>query len=215
MDKEQITKSLLEGGDGQDAGSGQLERTDLMLATVAAVYADGLTLIFDGETTASQKHYKKLSTYFGPTAGDRVAVMKMSGTYVVMGAIGGSATVPVNALPIVPITKGGTGQNGLTVITDPTEVFTMAPGFECSWVYYAEWGKIAMVSASFKVIDAVTTTDWTTWATLTAGKRPPSRVVASFTRTSYCTVERNGEIQVSSTVNANTTYSFSAVYLLP
>ena len=165
--------------------------TEFYLATVAEVGASGVRLLFAGESSATSKYYKCLSSA-NVSTGDRVVVMKQSGTYIVMGAIGGP-----------------------TVITDPTEVFTMSSGFECNWVYYAEWGKIAMVSASFKAIDAVTTTNWTTWATLTAGKRPPSRVVASFTRTSYCTVERNGEIQVSSTVNANTTYSFSAVYLLP
>lgn len=347
---------------------------DLLLATVAAVTSGGLTLIPDGETEATRKKYKYMtSAYPAPAAGDRVVVMRLSGTYVVLGRIGastpaadqyvrrsgdtmtgllninrtspavigkvtnrasedpveanansygfrivdkngnpvaiftdryetsdetgafiggykmvdgtlkgnilrilttpaggqavyvtspaawrkalqignstgafpftvaqggtGAATAAANRvfagpssgnaaapsfralaasdLPIVPINKGGTGQNGLTAVTDPTEIFTMSPGFECIWAYYAEWGKLAMVTASFKVVDAVTTNDWTTWATLTAGKRPPYRVVASFTRTSYCTVERNGEIQVSSTVNANSSYSFSAVYLLP
>ena len=186
-----------------------------MLATVAAVYADGLTLIFDGETTASQKHYKKLSTYFGPTAGDRVVVMKMSGTYVVMGAIGGSATVPVNALPIVPITKGGTGQNGLTVITDPTEVFVMASGFTCKWVNYAVWGKLAMLTAMLAPVEAVTTSNWTKWATLVEGKRPLKMIAANITKTSYCTIEANGAINVGATVSADGNQIFSATYLLP
>lgn len=164
---------------------------EFFLATVTEYNSSrGAKIRLDGQDTAMSKYYKIICG--AVNAGDRVVVMKHAGTFIVLGAIGGSH-----------------------VVTDPTEVFTMSSGFECSWVYYAEWGKIAMVSASFKVIDAVTTTDWTTWATLTAGKRPPSRVVAGFTRTSYCTIERNGEIQVSSTVSANTAYSFSAVYLLP
>ena len=164
---------------------------EFFLATVTEYNSSrGAKIRLDGQDTAMSKYYK--ITCGAVNASDRVVVMKHAGTFIVLGAIGGSH-----------------------VVTDPAEVFTMSSGFECMWVYYAEWGKIAMVSASFKAIDAVTTTNWTTWATLTAGKRPPSRVVASFTRTSYCTIERNGEIQVSSTVNANTTYSFSAVYLLP
>lgn len=169
-----------------------LGEAEFYLATVTAYSSNnGVKIRLDGHDSAMTKYYK---TCVPVNAGDRVVVMKYSGTFVILGAI---------------------VESGSYVVTDPTEVFIMSSGFECSWVYYAEWGKIAMVSASFKVIDDVTTTNWTTWATLTAGKRPPSRVVANFTRTSYCTIERNGEIQVSSTVNANTTYSFSAVYLLP
>lgn len=195
-------------------------------------------MLLDGQTEPTQKRYKKLSTYGAPLAGDRVVCMKMSGTYVVLGSIGGTASLPgVNTvfagaasgnpaaaafrslvaadLPIVPISKGGTGQNGLTVVTDPTEVFTMPSGFACNWVYYAEWGKLAMVAASFNVVDAVTTSDWTTWATLVQGKRPPSTIAASMTRTSYCIINSSGEIRVSSTVSAGSNYTCAATYLLP
>ena len=210
----------------------------LLLATVYSVDSGGLRLLLDGQTEPTQKRYKKLSTYGAPLAGDRVVCMKMSGTYVVLGSIGGTASLPgVNTvfagaasgnpaaaafrslvaadLPIVPISKGGTGQNGLTVVTDPTEVFTMPSGFACNWVYYAEWGKLAMVAASFNVVDAVTTSDWTTWATLVQGKRPPSTIAASMTRTSYCIINSSGEIRVSSTVSAGSNYTCAATYLLP
>ena len=58
-----------------------IEQTD-MLATVGAVYEDGLTLIFDGQTEASQKHYKR-NTAVTFSAGQRVKIIKMSGTYIV------------------------------------------------------------------------------------------------------------------------------------
>lgn len=58
-----------------------IEQTD-MLATVGAVYDDGLTLIFDGQTEASQKHYKR-NTAVTFSAGQRVKIVKMSGTYIV------------------------------------------------------------------------------------------------------------------------------------
>lgn len=51
-------------------------------ATVIAVDTAGLTLQFDGETSAAQKKYKynKSITF---AEGDRVKVSKVSGTYIV------------------------------------------------------------------------------------------------------------------------------------
>ena len=57
------------------------------LATVGAVYSDGLSLIFDGTGTASEKHYK-CNTSISFTAGDRVKICKISGTYVVEYIVG-------------------------------------------------------------------------------------------------------------------------------
>lgn len=58
----------------------------LYLATVGAVTASGVTLIFDGQTTPTAKSYKRLASY-SPSAGQRVLVAKLSGSYVVLGAI--------------------------------------------------------------------------------------------------------------------------------
>lgn len=56
-------------------------------ATVGAKYSDGLTLIFDGATSASTKHYKcNRSASF--SAGQRVKVFYDSGTYIVEYPIG-------------------------------------------------------------------------------------------------------------------------------
>lgn len=57
------------------------------LATVGAVYSDGLSLIFDGSTGASQKHYK-CNTSISFKAGDRVKICRISGTYVVEYVVG-------------------------------------------------------------------------------------------------------------------------------
>ena len=56
-------------------------RTDF-LATVGAVYDDGLTLVFDGQTEATQKRYKQ-NTAITFAAGQRVKVVKIAGTYIV------------------------------------------------------------------------------------------------------------------------------------
>ena len=61
----------------------------IVLATVYAVDSShGLTLIFDGQNSPSQKKYKLLMNGHTPEVGDRVAAVKHSGTYIVLGAIG-------------------------------------------------------------------------------------------------------------------------------
>lgn len=60
-------------------------------ATVGAIYADGLTLIFDGESAPTEKHYK-CNTSVGFAAGDRVKILADSGTYVVEYVVGAPKT---------------------------------------------------------------------------------------------------------------------------
>ena len=67
------------------------EPEDQHFATVAGVYSDGLTLKFDGAAAASSKRYK-CNTFFKFAVGDRVFIMKDSGTYVVICKIGDPAT---------------------------------------------------------------------------------------------------------------------------
>ena len=56
-------------------------------ATVGAVYSNGVTLIFDGQSEATAKRYKRnLSAAF--SAGQRVKICKDSGTYIVEYPIG-------------------------------------------------------------------------------------------------------------------------------
>lgn len=217
----------------------QEQPENLILATVAGVYADGLSLIPDDQAEATQKHYKYLaSAYPAPAAGDRVVVMKMSGTYIVMGALGGSGSLPAantvfagpasgdpaaaafrslvaNDLPVVPIEKGGTGQTGTVTTSTVSEILVPETGFACDWAYFSQFGKLVTISAILKAETAVTTNDWTTWATLVAGKRPPYNVAANFTRSTYCLVQNNGAIRVSQQVSAGMSYIFSATYLLP
>lgn len=73
---------------------------EVRFATVGAVHDDGVTLIFDGQTAATEKHYKcNTSVLFH--AGDRVKIASDSGTYVVEYIVGNPGA---NA----PIPKGGT-----------------------------------------------------------------------------------------------------------
>lgn len=60
-------------------------------ATVGAVYNDGVSLIFDGEETPTEKHYK-VNAFVVFKANDRVRIIKDSGTYVVEYPIGSPKT---------------------------------------------------------------------------------------------------------------------------
>lgn len=59
----------------------------IALATVSAKYTDGLSLIFDGQTEATTKHYK-CNTGVTFAAGNRVVCLRISGSWVVAFAFG-------------------------------------------------------------------------------------------------------------------------------
>lgn len=59
--------------------------TPFKMGTVDSLFPDGSPKVkFDGETTPSQKKYKRLASYT-PSVGDRVVIASVSGTYVVLG----------------------------------------------------------------------------------------------------------------------------------
>lgn len=63
------------------------EQENVNFATIAGVYSDGVTLIFDGEEEPSQKRYL-CNTYAKFAKGQRVRIIKDSGTYIVEYPIG-------------------------------------------------------------------------------------------------------------------------------
>lgn len=70
----------------QTAGA-QMGRTELLLATVGNYNSStGTTLIFDGADTATTKRYKRVGSA-SLSAGSRVLVAKISGTYLILGRI--------------------------------------------------------------------------------------------------------------------------------
>ena len=60
----------------------------LKFATVQEITAGGLKVKFYGETITSNKAYKKLASYSSPAVGDSVAMMPVSGTYIILGKVG-------------------------------------------------------------------------------------------------------------------------------
>ena len=65
----------------------QQESVEIRMATIAEIFEDGVTLIFDGQEEATDKHYK-CNTSAKLAVGDRVMLASESGTYVVAYAVG-------------------------------------------------------------------------------------------------------------------------------
>ncbi len=63
---------------------------ELRFATVQEIVAggQGLKVVFHGETVVSSKAYKKLASYAAPAVGDVVAMVPVSGTYIILGKVG-------------------------------------------------------------------------------------------------------------------------------
>lgn len=78
---------------------------EFLTAVVGAVNTDGVTLIFPGEDEAGEKNYK-CNAAVKLSAGDRVKIVKDSGTYLVEYPIG----APNSSLPRELPTGGSTGQ---------------------------------------------------------------------------------------------------------
>ena len=71
------------------------------LGTVADVSSDGVKILFDGQSEATEKRYKQLNTGITLATDDRIVAMKISGSYVVLGRIaynqsGGGGSVDVD-----------------------------------------------------------------------------------------------------------------------
>ena len=60
--------------------------SDRKLGIVTATNSSGTRIRFDGEESATQKRYMRLSSYT-PVVGDRVMLVEISGTYVIIGKV--------------------------------------------------------------------------------------------------------------------------------
>ena len=90
---------------------GEIEETqppEFAFATVGEVYEDGVSLIFDGETEATEKHYK-VNTSVVFHAGDRVKIASDAGTYVAEYVVGNPGATAPHELP-----SGGSAGQALT-----------------------------------------------------------------------------------------------------
>jgi hypothetical protein len=91
------------------------ENDEIVLATIAAVDADGVTIEIGGNGSAGQKKYK-VNAAQKFAAGDRVKIHKDSGTYLVEYVIG-------NPMSKYPIPAGGT--DGYVLMKDGSDDFAV------------------------------------------------------------------------------------------
>lgn len=228
-----VNPFLIPDNDGKEDG----QPRDLQLATVAGIYSDGLSLIPDDQSEAMQKHYKYLSSaYQAPAVGDRVVIMKMSGTYIVVGALGGSASLPAANkvfagpasgdpaaaafrslvaadLPVVPIEKGGTGQTAPSTGSDTSKI-TMASGFALDSISYTKWGRVITLTFSITPTQNTTTGDHVVGTLSDASMLPFDFVFLSpFTYSRAGHISSSGAITINGVLATGNTYWYSATYI--
>lgn len=90
------------------------EQETINFATIGEIFEDGVSLIFDGQDAATEKHYK-VNTSIIFNAGDRVKILADSGTYVVEYVVG-SPKQP--GAEVVGVPAGGTKGQALLKETD-------------------------------------------------------------------------------------------------
>lgn len=88
-------------------------------ATIGSVYADGISLVFDGESAASAKHYK-CNQYCKFAAGQRVYLQKDGGTYVVLFPVGAPTSVAADTATSATSAASATKADSATKATTAT-----------------------------------------------------------------------------------------------
>ena len=129
------------------------ENSELLLATIGSINSNGATLIFDGQTAATTKRYKVMVTGSYMGNGDRVVVMKHSGTYVILGEISYS------------------GKPGSSYTTNISNIGTASTYFTANYAEYASTGRVAQLRLKGTVSTALQDA-WTNLFTIASGKRP-------------------------------------------
>ena len=186
-------------------------RSELLLATVSTIHEGGtVSLILDGMSAATQKTYKTLASAWPLAAGDRVVVMKQSGTFVVLGPIGSGGS----SSDVLPIENGGTGDSGVTVISTISEIITPSTGVTISSARLAKWGKLAMLNVTFQSSSSTSLdTSMISVGRLLDGLRP--RINAPLVSSQYSgLVWSTGYAYLYGKYTANTAVDAFATYLL-
>lgn len=113
---------------------------------------------FEGEDTASDKTYTVVQSY-RPTLGDRVVMLNISGTYIVLGSVG-APTTPVEYIPasekgevggVATLNSGGqVVQKAVSAVTaDSANIAT----------YLESTGSVSALSINAALVEVVTKTN--------------------------------------------------------
>lgn len=168
--------------------------TEFYIATVSSVSSSGVKLLFAGESTAANKYYKRLGSA-NVSQGQRVVVMKQSGTYVVLGNI------------------GGTG--GSYITNNISDIATAASGITLkSGTYYAQSGNVASLCILFAPTSAFSNTIKQI-ATLKSGKRPAIMSDAQFWSGNGAYIGSDGAVYVNgSATDTSGNYFLFSTYVI-
>ena len=114
-----------------------------------------------------------------------------------------------------PIANGGTGQTGTTTVSAPGSIISAYDNtITFDGAYYAQWGKLAQVTITFKT-SAAKSGSWA-MGTIVSGKRPAIYNRGITSSTALITyIIANGTITMYGSLAASTATAVSFTYLLP
>ncbi len=180
--------------DEEAVNSKEQGKTEFFLGTVTYwSWTDKTAKIrLDGQDTAMSKSYKTMCGMVNP--GDRVIVMKHSGTYIVLGQLSNGSTFTTDRM---------------NLIANPESDITLVSGTK-----YAQYGNIAMLYIRF--------TPKTAWssqtkkiATLYQGRRPAIRADAQYWAGSGGYIEPDGSVYVNGSATSTTgVYAIYSTFVL-
>lgn len=164
-------------------------KAEFYLGTVTSwSWADKTVKIrLDGQDTAMSKSYKTMCGMVNP--GDRVIIMKHSGTYIVLGQLSNGETYTTDELSRI-----ASAESDITLV---------------SGTKYAQCGNIAMLYLRFTPTTAFTS-QTKKIATLLQGRRPAIRADAQYWAGSGGYIEPDGSVYVNG--SASSTTGIYAVY---
>ena len=111
----------------------------MILGKVDSVTADGVTLLIDGESSPTTKSYQVVSAT-EPSAGDKVAIEEINGSYLVMGVLGasgGGGKVTEFTIPV--------GTKSMDVQLDPFKLYVVVVMENLDGANVPPYGRMALV----------------------------------------------------------------------
>ena len=117
-------------------------------------------------------------------------------------------------LPIVPISKGGTGNTGVVYTTTIDDIITAGSEFTVTGAQYCAWGKIAMILLTVSVNSETTSSAWHIVGNLPSGKRPACPVYTNEANNNEGSLLTNGDLRVWGKFASGKKLEFSSIYLL-
>lgn len=132
--------------------------TPYRLALITAIGSGGVSVQFEGEDTASDKTYTVVQSYH-PTLGDRVVMLNISGTYIVLGSVG-APTTPIQYIPASE--KGASG--GVATLNSGGQVVQKAVSAVTAdsaniATYLESTGSVSALSINAALVEVITKTN--------------------------------------------------------